>query len=68
MIFGDGPIGSGAIGNNNLLIIEVSNDGQLYLSGATDVEANLTHFQVYSIAYYVCHYTTQRATLFRGIS
>ena len=48
MIFGDGPIGSGAIGNNNLLIIEVSNDGQLYLSGATDVEANLTHFQVYN--------------------
>jgi hypothetical protein len=47
LIFGDGPIGSGAIGNNNLLIIEVSNDGQLYLSGATDVEANLTHFQVY---------------------
>ena len=48
MIFGDGPIGSGAIGNNNLLIIEVSNDGQLYLSGATDVEANLSHFQVYN--------------------
>jgi hypothetical protein len=47
LIFGDGPIGSGAIGNNNLLIIEVSNDGQLYLSGATDVEANLSHFQVY---------------------
>ena len=47
MIFGDGPIGSGAIGNNNLLIIEVSNDGQLYLSGATDVEANLIHFRVY---------------------
>jgi len=48
LIFGDGPIGSGAIGNNNLLIIEVSNDGQLYLSGATDVEANLIHFQIYN--------------------